>query len=219
MSRTFHRRWWRLYLALARARARLPIWRHVGGRGWFGKFSTNILLLSLWLFGAALYTANAVYVPESKCGSGVAETAAGYSVKEDVQPTGSVGQTPATLTNNRSAKVGTEPSDAGEPTQGAEVSLAARADTLPSVWGIRVIDPSTLREGWISGKYLTPKESPQAQAGLPQKTAQTTPETSAVSEQLQPEPSTTAKSLRKQRGWQWRHARHPRFEFGMYPNW
>jgi len=217
MYRTFHRKWWRLYLTLARAWARLTTRQRLEQRDWFGKLSTNRLLLSLWLFGAALYTATAFYIPDSKCGSRVIETAARYSVKEDVQQTGSVGQTPPALTNSRSAKVGTEPSDADRPSQRAEVSLAARTHALPSVWGIRIIDPATLREGWISGKYLTPKVSPQPQAGLPQKPAQTVPETSAVSEQ--PEPSATSKNLRKQRGWNWRHARHPRFEFGMYPNW
>jgi hypothetical protein len=71
----------------------------------------------------------------------------------------------------------------------AEVSLAARVHNAPSVsaptvrfyrvgtrlkvigrepgW-IKVIDPSTSKEGWIYEKYLTPKEGPdQKQAGLP----------------------------------------------------
>jgi hypothetical protein len=217
MFRTFHRKWWRLYLTLARAWARLTTRQRLEQRDWFGKLSTNKLLLSLWLFGAALYTAAAFYIPDSKCGSRVIETAASYSVKEDVQPTGSVGQTPPTLTNSRSPKVETEPPTADGPTQRAEVSLAASAYALPSVWGISVIDPTTLREGWTSGKYLTPKEDPQAQAGLSQKPAQPGPETSAVSEELQPESSATPKNLRKQRGWKWRPRPAFRYELGFYP--
>jgi len=211
MSRTFHRQCWRLYLSLARARARLTTWRYLEQRDWFGKVSTNRLLLSLWLFGAFLYTAHASYISYSQCASGVTETAAGHPVKVDVQLTGSVGQRAPTLTNSLPAKVAIESSDAEGPPQRAEASVAARDHTLPSVWGIRVIDPAALREGWISGKYLTPKESPQAQAA-PQKPAQTALETSAVSEQT--EPSAISKNLRKQRP-------RPafRYEPGFHPTW
>jgi len=232
MFRTFRRKWWRSYLTLARAWARLTTWRHLEERDWLGKLSTNRLLLSLWLFGAALYTANAFFIPDSNCGSGVAETAARYSVKEDVHQTGSVGETPPARTSSRPAEVGTAASDS-RPTPGAEVSLEGGAHTLPSVWGIRVIDPETLREGWISGNYLTPMETPQVQAGLPQEPTQPAPEASAVSERPelsqpapeasavseQPEPWVTPRDLRKQRAWKWRHAprRAFRYERGFYP--
>ncbi len=214
MFRTFRRKWWRLYLTLARAWARLRIGPHLEQRDWFGKLSTSRLMLSLWLFGAALYTANAFYILHPRCDSGAAETAAGYA-KEDVQQTGSVGQIPSRLAP---AKVGIEPSDADKPTRGAEVSLSARADPLPSVRGIKVIDLATLQDGWISGKYVAPKNGPQPEAGLPNKSAQTAPETSTISEQ--PEPSATPRNLRRW-GWRWRHARRPaiRFQFGMYPGW
>ena len=181
--------------------------------------STNRLMLSLWLFGAAIYTAHAVYIGDAKCRSEVPEAAAEYSVKGDNQHTGSVGQTPPTLKNNRSAKIRPESSRTEKPEQGAEVSLSATAHALPQVWGIRVIDPHTLREGWMSGNYLTPTEEPQALTELPQKPAQPGPEASAVSEQLQPEPSATPKHLRKQRAWKWRRRPAFRYELGFYPTW
>lgn len=245
MFRTFHRKWRRLYLTLARAWARRTTWRQLGQRDWFGKLSTNMLLLSLWLFGVALYAADAFYIRDSSCGSEAA--AARYSVKEDVQ-TGSVAQTPPAATDSRSTEVGTKPSGAGL-APGAEASHAGSARTLPSVWGIRVIDPATLQEGWISGEYLTPKETPQVQAELPQKPAQPAaetavseqsersqpaPEASIVSEQPelsqpapdasavseQPEPSATPRELRQQRA-RWRHAPRStfRYERGFYPTW
>jgi hypothetical protein len=205
MFRILHRKCWRLYLSLARARARLTTRRHFEQRDWFEKLSTNKLLLSLWLLGAALYTAHASYISHSQCDSGVTETAAGHPVKVDVQLTGSIGQRAPTLVNGLPVKVAIVSSDAEGPPQGVEASLAARAHSLPSVWGITIIDPAELREGWISGKYLTPKESHEAQAAT-QEPAQTGLETSA--------------NLQKQRGWKWRHAqRRPRlrFEFGTYP--
>ena len=199
MFRTLHRKCWRSYLSLARARARLTTWRHSEQRDWFGKLSTNKLLMSLWLLGAAFYTAHASYISNSECGSGLTETAAEYPVKvDDGQVTGSVGQ------------------EAAGPPQNDVASRAARANIVPSVWGIRVIEPEMLREGWISGEYLAP-ESPQAQAA-PQKSAPTAPETSAVSET---EPPAISKNLRRQQGWKWRYARRPpiRFEFSMRPRW
>jgi hypothetical protein len=94
MFRTFRRKWWKFYLTVARAWAKLTTWRHLEQRAWFGKPSTKSLMLSLGLVGATLYTANAFYVPASKCGSGVAEAATKHSVTEDVQQTGSVDQSP-----------------------------------------------------------------------------------------------------------------------------
>jgi hypothetical protein len=170
-------------------------------------------MLSLWLLGAALYAAHAVYTRESKCASEVAETAAGYSVKDDAQQTGSVNQAPPSPMKSHSPRVGTELSHTGEPTQGSEVSLAARAHALPSVGGIKVIDPTALQEGWISGKYLAPKDH-QTQA-LPQQPAETASNTSAVSEQ--PEPLATPKNLRRQQAWKRRAGAAFRYELGFYP--
>jgi hypothetical protein len=216
MFQTFHRKCWRLYLSLARARARLTTRRHLEQRDWFGKLSTNKLLLSLWLLGAALYTAHASYISYSQCGSGMTETVARYPVKVDMRPTGSVGQRAPTLANSLPAKVAIESSAAEGPPQRAEASLAAGDNSFPSVWGISIIDPAELREGWVSGKYLTPNERPQAQAA-PQKTAQTGLETNVVSEQT--EPSTVSNDPGKRRGLKWHYVRRPRvrFGFGMYP--
>lgn len=108
------------WVCLAGRRLTNAAWRYFEQRAWFGKPSTKRLMLSLGLVGAALYAANAFYVPASQCGSGVAEAAPKHSVTEDVQQTGSVDQTPR-LTNGRSAKAGTELPDAGELAQGAEV--------------------------------------------------------------------------------------------------
>jgi len=230
MFRTFQRKWWRLYLTLARAWARGTTWRHLEQRDWWGKLATNRLLLSLWLFGAALYAANVFVIRASNCSSEV--TAARDSGQADAHQTGSLSQAAPAANNNRSAEVRTVSLDA-KPTPGAEAALAGSTQSLPSVWGIRVIDPATLQEGWISGEYVTPKETPQVQAGLPQKSAQPAPEASAISEQLelsqpapeasavseQPEPWVTPRDLRKQRAWKWRHAprRAFRYERGFYP--
>lgn len=238
MFRTLKRKWWRLYLTLARAWARRPSW-HLNQRVFWGKLATNRVLLSLWVFGAALYAANGFFPQDCNCGS-EAQTAA-HSGKEEVQQTGSVGQTPPASTS-RSVEVGVEPSDA-RPATAAEVSNSGGAQTLPSVWGIKFIDPATLQDGWqdgwISGAYLTPKETP----ALPQKAAQPAPETgaaldqaalppsatdtSAASEQLersqpttdasadsaQLEPLATPRDLRKQR----RRASTFLYERGFYP--
>lgn len=127
----------------------------------------------------------------------------------------------------------------------AEVSLAARVHNAPSVsaptvrfyrvgtrlkvigrepgW-IKVVDPSTSKEGWIYEKYLTPKEGPdQKQAGLPQQSqrqaAADTPNAMNVSAPPQPEPY--ARSYRPRNGWRWYRAYRPPigFAFRVYPNW
>jgi hypothetical protein len=237
MFRTVKRKWWRLYLTLARAWARRPSW-HLNQRVLWGNLATNRVLLSLWFLGAALYAANGFFIRDCNCGSG-AQTAAAHSGKDEVQQTGSVGQTPPAAV--RSAEVGVEPSDA-RPATAAE-------QTLPSVWGIKFIDPATLQDGWqdgwISGAYLTPKETPHVQAALPQEPAQPAPETgaaldqaapppsatdaSAASEQLEPsqptadasadseqlEPLATPRDLRKQRARKWRSTFQ--YERGFYP--
>ena len=113
--------------------------------------------------------------------------------------TGSVNQTDKTQRPNdkKPAPVSqaqlTEVSEAkvkDEPEEWAEVSLAAKVHSAPSVsaptvryyrvgtrprvigrepgW-IKVVDPTTSKEGWIYEKYLAPKEGPdQKQVGTPQ---------------------------------------------------
>jgi hypothetical protein len=190
MFRNLKRKWWKLYLTLARAWARCPSW-HLNQRVLWGKLATNRVLLSLWFLGAALYAANGFFIRDCNCGSG-AQTAAAHSVKDEVQQTGSVGQTPPAAV--RWAEVGVEPSDA-RPATATDVSNSGGAQTLPSVWRIKFIDPATLQDGWqdgwISGAYLTPKETPHVQAALPQEPAQPAPETGAALDQAALPPSAT----------------------------
>ena len=83
---------------------------------------------------------------------------------------------------------------------------------------IKVVDPSTSKEGWIYEKYLTPKEGPdQKQAGLPQQSqrqaAADTPNAMNVSAPPQPEPY--ARSYRPRNGWRWYRAYRPPIGFAF----
>jgi hypothetical protein len=122
MFRNVRRKCWKSYLKFARLGRGLRTWRHVERRAWFGHLSTNRLLLLLGLFAATLYTAHVVYIADYKCRSRAAVRTAEYSIKGNVQQTGSVGLTAPTLTNDRSAKVGHESSEAAQLTQEGEVS-------------------------------------------------------------------------------------------------
>jgi hypothetical protein len=83
---------------------------------------------------------------------------------------------------------------------------------------IKVVDPTTSKEGWIYEKYLTPKEGPdQKQVGTPQSKI---PDDMNVSAPAQPEPY--AGSYRpRSHGWRWHRARRPAmgFAFRIYPRW
>lgn len=169
---------------------------------------------------------------------------------KDVQVTGSVNQTdktqrpddkkPAPVSQAQLAEVSAGPAKVeDEPEEWAEVSLAAKVHSAPSVsaptvryyrvgtrlkvvgrepgW-IKVVDPTTSKEGWIYEKYLTPKEGPdQKQVGTPQSKM---PDDMNVSAPAQPEPY--AGSYRpRSHGWRWHRARRPAmgFAFRIYPRW
>lgn len=213
------------------------------------KSSMNRLLLSLCLLGAALSTANTLFFSASSCATNESRTAffkdaslpvtsapptkprpAQKAAAAPAAPalqdlTGSLGDSPAkgeTPTSGQVAKAGAKPSDAPEFPQWAEVSLAAKAHSGPSVstptlryyrvgtqlrvidrqsgW-IKIVDPTSAQQGWIYEKYLTLKDSP----------TQTAPAK---------RPFSTAERLPKPPGWRWRRA-YPPFGFAIrvYPRW
>jgi hypothetical protein len=203
MFRTIHRKCRRFYLSLARARATLKLSkRHSERQDWLQTLSTNRLLVFLWLLAAGLYTAHASYSSNSECGSELTRIAAGHRVEADVQPTGSIKQTEPT-SETSSLRAATQQPQASAP------------PALPSAWGIKVIEPEALRQGWLSGRYLSAKQSQQA--ALPGDGSQTAPSSTAISEEIQPSP--TAKDVRRPRAWKRRHARHPPIQFRVYPGW
>jgi len=152
------------------------------------------------------------------------------TVKQAAKPE-KPGEKPAPAEHARSANV------EGEPEEWAEVSLAARAHKAPSVssptvrsyhmgtklkvtgresgW-IKVVDPTTLMEGWIYEKYLTPTEGPDQK-----KSAQADPNPANLATPAPP-PGRYARSY-KSRKYGWKRYRYPGppigFAIGVYPRW
>ena len=151
------------------------------------------------------------------------------------------GEEPAPVSQAQAGEVKARPAKVeNEPEEWAEVSLAAKVHDAPSVsaptvrlygvgtklrvigrapgW-IKVVDPTTSKEGWIYEKYLTPREGPdQKQAGLPQpsqrQAALGMPNDVNVSAPTQPEPDARSKRLRKY-GWKWPLAYRPPIGFAF----
>jgi hypothetical protein len=82
---------------------------------------------------------------------------------------------------------------------------------------IKVVDPTTSKEGWIYEKYLTPKEGPDQKQVAPQSKM---PDDMNVSAPAQSEPYARPYRLHKY-GWRWHRPRRPNigFAFGVYPRW
>jgi hypothetical protein len=237
------------------------------------------LLLSLWLFGAVLYTLNTLTMAKLHAPSGKAaptatecikgassagpqtistpqtkrpqapEASAKPSILSSQDVTGSVGaQTAKTQVPNSEmpqfAEIRGESSKVeDEAAEWAEVSLAAQVHSAPSVsaptiryyrvgttlriigrepgW-IKVVHPTSLQEGWIYEKYLTPREGrdqKQQQLQHSARAGSEMPSDMNVSAPTQTEPRARTTKVRKQTTW--KRVRQPtfRFMFGMYSRW
>jgi hypothetical protein len=157
------------------------------------------------------------------------------------------GKAPASVSGGQSAEARDRPAKVEhEPEEWVEVSLAAKVHNAPSVssptiryyrvgirlkvigrapgW-IKVVDPTTSKEGWIYEKYLTPKEAPdKKQAGVPQQS----PKSAQAGSETPDDPNLVAPTkpgfYQRQRKYGWR--RHygyygppPGFGIRVYPGW
>jgi Bacterial SH3 domain len=203
----------------------------------------NRVLLSLCLLGAALATANTLFIQGPGCRSVANEIPDLGSARNIAPPPGksftlpdAAAKNPASAASSQDitgairANATTPKALSAKPSrienhvsEWAEVTVAVKVRSGPSIsapviryyragaklqvlerqtdW-TKIVDPATLKDGWIYARYLSPRDEPsQAQADLRQEPPFVDP---------------------RRHGWRWYGAQQrPRFRivFGVHPRW